>query len=70
MCEQFKLFQVEVFRDVTSLHPGYVGIMDIWNVGFLPHHYTASKPRRPQVETSPPRKPKNSQFKLCYHENV
>jgi hypothetical protein len=26
------------------------GIMDLWNVGILPQHYTASQPRRPRRE--------------------
>jgi hypothetical protein len=36
------------------------GSMDLWNVGILPQHYTASEPRRPRLETSPPWKPQKS----------
>jgi len=31
------------------------------NVGIIPQHYTASQPRRPQLESSPPWKPQISQ---------
>jgi len=37
----------------------------LWNTGILPQHYTASKPRRPRYESSPPWKPQILQFVLC-----
>jgi hypothetical protein len=49
----------------VSEEEGDWGSMDLWNVGILPH-YTASQPRRLQLETSPPWKPQNSQYILCY----
>jgi hypothetical protein len=40
------------------------GSMDLWNVGILPQHYTASQPRRPRFETWPPWKPQDSPYDL------
>jgi hypothetical protein len=40
-------------------YPEDGGSMDLWNVGILPQHYTASQRRRPRLETSP-WKPQNS----------
>jgi hypothetical protein len=37
-----------------NLSPEYVGNMLFRNVGILPQHYTASQPRRPRPESSPP----------------
>jgi len=31
------------------LHPEDGGSMDLWNVGILPQHYTASHPKRPRL---------------------
>jgi len=33
-----------------SLHPENGYSMDLWNVGILPQHYTASQPTGPQLE--------------------
>jgi hypothetical protein len=44
----------------ASLHPEDGGSMDFWNVGILPRNYTASRPRRPRLESSLPRKLQNS----------
>jgi len=49
------------FVGPCCLHPEDGCSMDLWNVGILPQHYTASQPRRPRVEVSPPWKPQNSQ---------
>jgi hypothetical protein len=55
------MIQVEVFLPVAlcSVVVGYLrfrgpedgGTMDLWNVGILPQHYTASQLRRPGLET-------------------
>jgi len=31
--------------------PEYTSSMDLWNVGILPQHYTASQTRRSRFET-------------------
>jgi hypothetical protein len=36
--------------------------MEHWSVGILPQHYTASQPRRPRLESSPPWKPHITKF--------
>jgi len=43
------------FRGPRCFHlqGGDGGSMDLWNVGILPHHYTASQPRRPWLERNP-----------------
>jgi hypothetical protein len=58
------VFQVEVFWVVTPcsiavenpyclhLHPEDGGSMDLWIVGILPQHYTASQPRKPRLEVT------------------
>jgi len=45
------------------LHPEDGGSMVLRNVGILPWHYTASHPRRPRLESSPPRRPQISHRK-------
>jgi hypothetical protein len=38
------------YHNTTRRHnPEDGGSMDLWNVGVLPQHYTASQPRRPQL---------------------
>jgi hypothetical protein len=53
-------------ENLIPLHPENGGSMALRNVGILPQHYTASKPRRPRFESSPPWKPHISDkcFKL------
>jgi len=34
-----------------ALHPEDGGSQVLQNVGILPYHYTASEPKRPQLET-------------------
>jgi hypothetical protein len=46
------IFMMMVQGEVVTPKGG--GSMDLWSAGILPHHYTASQPRRPQLETSPP----------------
>jgi hypothetical protein len=36
-----------------NLHPEDGHSNDLWNVGILPQHYTASQPKRTQLEPSP-----------------
>jgi hypothetical protein len=39
------------YHNTTLRHnPEDGGSMDLWNVGILPQHYTASQPRRPRLE--------------------
>jgi len=40
-------------------HPEDEDSTDRWNVGILPQHHTASQPRKPRHETSPPWKPRS-----------
>jgi hypothetical protein len=47
--------------DTQIMQPKVWGSMDLWNVGILPWHYTASHPRRLWPETSLLWKPQNSQ---------
>jgi len=42
------------------LQPEDGGSIDLWNIGILPQHCTASQPRRPRLETPPPWRPQNS----------
>jgi hypothetical protein len=42
------------------------GSMDLWNVGVLLQQYTASRPRRPRLESSSPWKPPISMFNLLH----
>jgi len=51
---------VVAYSTVLSQHFQVEGSMDHWNVGILPQHHTASEPRRPRLESSPPWKPQNS----------
>jgi hypothetical protein len=46
-----------------GLHPEDESSMGLWNIRILPQHYMASQPRRPQLETSQPWKPRNSHQK-------
>jgi len=41
-------FQVQVFWIVLHAEDG--GIMDLWSLGVLPQHYTASQRRGPWLE--------------------
>jgi hypothetical protein len=46
------------YRITTLRHnPADGGSVDLWNVGVIPHHYTASQPRRPGPEILPSWKP-------------
>jgi hypothetical protein len=51
-------YPTTTLHGVTAQKTGDGGNMDLWNVGILPQHYTASQPTRPQHESSPPRKPR------------
>jgi hypothetical protein len=44
------------------------GSMDLWNVGILPQHYTASQPRRPRLENITAVKPSElaSRLRVSY----
>jgi hypothetical protein len=48
---------------VISLHPEDGGQIVLRNVGILPQHYAASKPRRPRLESSLPWKSQMSHHK-------
>jgi len=52
-----KVFWVVTPCTVVAGYQHFRGSMDLWNVGILPQHYTASQPRRPRLEISAPRKP-------------
>jgi len=43
-----------------QLHTEDEGSMDLWNISITPQHFTVLQPRRPQPETSTPRKPQKS----------
>jgi len=65
--EREMFFQAEVVWVMTpcSVVVGYQydedgGSMDLWNVGILPQHYTASQLRKLRLETSLLWKPQNS----------
>jgi len=57
----YQCFGGQCCLHLQVLHHEDGGSMDLWNVGTLLEHYTASQPRRPQRETSPPWKSQNSQ---------
>jgi hypothetical protein len=48
--------------EYEDFHDGDGGSVNLRNVGILPKHYAGSQPRRPELETSPPWKPQNSQI--------
>jgi hypothetical protein len=51
------------YHNTTRRHnPEDGGSMDLWNVGNLPQHSTASQPTRPRLETSPPWKPQTYSY--------
>jgi hypothetical protein len=62
-----KTFQVEVIWVVTcNVVVGYQRFRCQCQCCLhVPQHYTASQPRRPLLETSPPWKPQNSHQKMC-----
>jgi hypothetical protein len=53
---------VTTLTDSQPLHPKDGRTMDLWNVGILPQHYTASQPIRPRLEISLPWKPQNLHY--------
>jgi hypothetical protein len=61
---------VSYHNTTQRYNPEDGGSMDLWNVGILPQHYTASQPRRPWLETSPPWKSQNSNFHTCLADRV
>jgi hypothetical protein len=48
---QLRRPRLESLSKTHSLHPEDGGNIDLWNVGILPQHYTASQPRRHWLES-------------------
>jgi len=47
---RYEAFTVVMFQVRCSVHPEYGGSLDLWNVGILQQHWTASQPRRPRLQ--------------------
>jgi hypothetical protein len=57
------VYKLQYFKSRSSGLWRHV-LLDLWNFGILPHHYTASQPNRPRLESSSPWKP---QISLQYY---
>jgi hypothetical protein len=69
-CERISTFQRFVLPRFSGWSVEDWGSVDLWNVGILPQHYTASRPRRPRLEASSPWKHQNSHSFRCSNQNV
>jgi hypothetical protein len=56
--EAIQTYETLVLYHITQHHnpTESAGSTDLWKVDILPQHYTASQPRRPRLEISPPKK--------------